>query len=198
MTAVLLFARAPRAGRVKTRLAASIGAVRALALYRQVGRAVIDRLARRYDVTVWFDPADAEPEMRRWLGSALSYRPQPPGDLGDRMWHAVEAHFAVHDGPAILVGADVPGLTAEVVAGAERRLRRHDVAIGPAEDGGYYLLGLAAPAPQLFRGIPWGTEDVFRLTVERCRAHDLNVAVLETLSDMDTAADLRALGPDWA
>jgi hypothetical protein len=191
---VLLFAKAPRAGLVKTRLAREIGAPQALDVYRRVGRAVADRLAARYAVTVWFDPAGAEAEMRRWLGDAPTFRPQPAGDLGQRLQHAVAWHFAEGDAPVVVVGADVPRLTAEHVAEAERRLGRHDVVIGPAEDGGYYLIGLTAPVPEVFRDMPWGSADVLRLTVGRCRERDLRVAVLETLRDVDTATDVQALG----
>jgi glycosyltransferase A (GT-A) superfamily protein (DUF2064 family) len=83
-----------------------------------------------------------------------------------------------------------------VIGDAVRRLDAHDVAIGPTVDGGYYLLGLNAPQPELFAAVPWSTADVCRITAERCRTRDLSVAVLPTLRDIDTLADIEALGLD--
>jgi rSAM/selenodomain-associated transferase 1 len=195
MTAVALFAKAPVEGTVKTRLAADIGAAAATAHYRRVGRAVADAVARDYSVTVWYDPPGEEALMRRWLGDhRLSV--QQGRDLGERLAHAFRTHFASGDTPVIAIGADCPGVDATVIGDAVRHLATHDVAIGPTVDGGYYLLGLNAPRPELFDAVPWSTADVFRVTAERCRARELSVALLPTLRDIDTLADLEALGPD--
>jgi rSAM/selenodomain-associated transferase 1 len=146
MTAVLLFARAPHAGRVKTRLAREIGAARALSAYRAMGRRVSEAVAARYPLTIWYTPADAGAAMRDWLGPHR-LRPQGAGDLGARLAGAFAEHFAEGPGPVIAIGADAPAVDAAVIADAERALQTHDVALGPARDGGYYLIGLRAPAP---------------------------------------------------
>lgn len=193
MTAVLLFAKAPRAGAVKTRLARDIGAGRALALYRAMGRRVADAVAVRYPVTVWFSPAGAEAEMRAWLG-AHWYRAQAEGTLGDRLRHAFETHFREGDRPVIAIGADAPSVDGTVVAEAEAALRHADVVLGPAHDGGYYLIGLAAPTDAPFGAIPWGGPDVMARTVAACRAARLSFEVLVARRDVDTLADLEAEG----
>ncbi len=193
MTAVLLFAKAPRVGRVKTRLAADLGEEAALRLYREVGARVATSVGARFDLTVWYDPPDARGDMLAWLGEHR-YLPQEGGDLGARLSRAFAWHFAQGERPVIVVGADAPKVSGATVAKAERYLRDHDAVIGPAADGGYYLLGLRAPSPTVFEGIPWSTDQVFSVTVGRCRACDLRVQVLPVLRDLDTAADLEALG----
>lgn len=193
MTRVALFAKAPVPGQVKTRLAADIGPEAAVLHYRRVGLAVASAVAGDFPLTVWYDPPGAEALMRAWLG-ALPYRLQRGCDLGERMQRAFCAHFARGDAPVIAIGADCPGVDASVIRAAVHHLTRHDVAIGPSHDGGYYLLGLNAPQPDLFEAIPWSTADVFRITAERCRARDLSVGVLPTLRDLDTLTDLEALG----
>jgi rSAM/selenodomain-associated transferase 1 len=193
VTAVLLLAKAPRPGRVKTRLAREIGATAALAAYRRVGAGVAAAVGAEFDLTVWHDPPDAEQEMRDWLGDH-QYRAQQGGDLGERMSRAFAAHFDRGDRPVLAIGADTPGVGAEVVREAVRALKEADVVLGPALDGGYYLIGLNREAPRLFEGVPWGTPRVLQVTVALCVAHDLTVGRLAPLRDLDTAADLEALG----
>ena len=193
LTRVLLFAKAPLAGRVKTRLARETGEAQAVALYRAVGRRVAMAVAAAYPLTVWFDPPGAEADMRRWLGDH-EYRPQPNGDLGERMACAFAEHFARGERPVIGIGADAPGVSATVIANAERLLGQATVVLGPALDGGYYLIGLCAACRGLFQGIPWGASGVLRATEERCAALGLSVARLDPLRDIDTREDLDALG----
>ena len=193
MMRVILFAKAPRPGFVKTRLARDIGAEAAAKAYRDVGAQVVSRLEPAFPLTVWYTPADAAAEMQAWLGD-LDYRAQVDGDLGDRMAHAFSEHFSAGDGPVIAIGADAPGVTRAILMDAAQCLETAAVVAGPAVDGGYYLLGLKRPAPQLFADIPWGTSRVLEVTVSRCRAADITVAMLPPLRDLDTVADLDALG----
>jgi rSAM/selenodomain-associated transferase 1 len=194
VTHVLLFARAPRAGQVKTRLAADIGSQAALEVYREIGARVVRQIAPQSTITVWYEPQDAADEMRAWLGD-LRFRAQPDGDLGARLAGAFEAHFAACPGlPAMAIGADVPGVDAGVIADARAALDNSDVVIGPARDGGYYLIGLARPLPGLFQDIPWGTGEVFGATLAACRAHGVEPAILPERIDVDRVHDLTALG----
>lgn len=193
MTAVMLFAKAPRAGSVKTRLAAEVGDARAVALYRAVGARVVGNVAATYPLTVWYDPPDAAAEMRAWLGPRPVYRAQVTGDLGARLAAAFAHHFSRGDAPVIAIGADAPGVTAAVIHDALRSLRDADVVVGPAVDGGYYLIGLTRPAPELFQGIPWSTEGVLGTTRARCGDLGLRVTMLTLLRDLDTAEDLAPL-----
>jgi glycosyltransferase A (GT-A) superfamily protein (DUF2064 family) len=108
MIPVLLFARAPRLGTVKSRLAAAVGEEAALAVYRALGTRVVAQIAPVASLTIWYDPPDALAEMRDWLG-AHAFRPQPGGDLGARIAHGFHEHFTDHPhGPVLAVGADAP------------------------------------------------------------------------------------------
>ena len=191
---VLFFARVPRPGQVKTRLAAEIGSDAALDIYRALGSRVVDQITSVSSITVWYEPADAEEEMRAWLGD-LRFEAQPEGDLGARLTHAFATHFAAHPGePAIAVGADAPDVDAAAIERAGDALRSTEVVLGPANDGGYYLIGLARPLPELFRAIPWGTEGVLEATHAVCDKMRITPELLPVLRDVDRLSDLKALG----
>jgi len=191
--ALIVFAKAPRPGRVKTRLAADLGAQEASRVYRRLGRRVLDAVREGpYRTLVYYDPPDAEAEMRDWLGGeSLEFRPQAEGDLGERMARAFEEALRDAD-RACIVGTDVPALRAALVVQALERLESADVVLGPAEDGGYYLMALSRPHPEIFRDVPWSTADVLGTTLERARHAGLRESLLPVLKDVDTAADLRA------
>jgi rSAM/selenodomain-associated transferase 1 len=194
MRAVMLFAKAPRAGSVKTRLASSIGAARAVEIYREMGLRVRVWIGGAHPVTVWYDPPDALPEMRAWLGEG-EYVPQPEGDLGHRLERAFATHFGRGDQPVIAVGMDAPDVSGDTVREAVRMLETSDVVLGPAVDGGYYLIGLKRRVSGVFERIPWSTEHVLQATLERCERLGLATALLAPLRDIDTIDDLRARGP---
>lgn len=191
---LLVFAKSPEPGRVKTRLARVMGPARAAELYRRMGRRVVDQLrGGDYRIVVCFDPPDAERAVRRWLGAdSLSFRPQSPGDLGERMVRAFEGAFRRAE-EVCVVGTDAPSVDRTVISRAFRELERVDVVLGPARDGGYYLMALKRPIPALFRDVPWSTDAVLEVTLERARELGLAVAQLEERSDVDTVEDL---GPD--
>jgi rSAM/selenodomain-associated transferase 1 len=193
VTAVLLFAKAPRAGYVKTRLAADIGEARAVELYRRIGNRVASDIGSRFPLTVWYHPPGAEPELRDWLGD-FEFMLQRGSDLGTRLEAAFGEHFARGDGPVVAVGADVPEVRADTVTEACRVLESADAVFGPALDGGYYLVGLTQRHDEVFRGIPWGGADVMQRTLEICQGACLKVGMLPVLRDIDTAADLAAFG----
>lgn len=195
MTAVLLFAKAPRAGQVKTRLAAAIGDARALTIYRGVGTRVAATIGGAYPLTVWYEPVDALEEMRAWLGE-WEFQGQVDGDLGERMRHALALHLSRGDRPVIAIGADAPHVDAAVIARAVEFLHTTDVVLGPAVDGGYYLIGLNRLIPDVFRGIAWSTGSVLEQTIARCQRVGVRVGLLDELRDIDTVQDVQALGLD--
>ena len=191
---VLLFARAPRLRGVKTRLAADVGDQRALEVYRALGSRVVRQIAPVSSITVWYDPPDGGDEIRSWLGE-FTYLPQPRGDLGARLAFAFAEHFSrMPTEPAIAIGTDAPGVDADVISRALRALRSAEVVIGPASDGGYYLIGLTRHRPELFHDVPWGTEGVFRATTAGCAAIGVVPDILPELRDVDRVEDLTALG----
>jgi hypothetical protein len=175
-------------------LAAEIGPDAALDIYRVLGSRVVDQIAGVSSIAVWYEPADAEEEMRAWLGD-LRFEAQPEGDLGARLIHAFAAHFAAHPGePAIAVGADAPDVDAAAIETAGNALRSTEVVLGPANDGGYYLIGLARPLPELFEAMPWGTEEVLDASCAACDKMRITPALLPVLRDVDRLSDLKALG----
>ena len=190
---LLVFVKAPRAGAVKTRLAAALGAGPAAALYRAMAAEEIRRTAPRgdYDRVLVFDPPDARDEIASWLpGETLE--PQQGADLGARLANAVQAAFDAGARRVAVIGTDVPSCGHEHVASALRSLDDHDVALGPTHDGGYYLIALDRPRPALFQGIPWSTASVLPATAERAGVLGLTVLMLDPLRDVDTLDDVHA------
>jgi len=188
-----VFAKAPTPGRVKTRLAADIGDERAAEIYRRLGRQTVQSLrGGPYRLVVFGDPPDADSLARisEWLGlEALQVRPQGPGDLGARMTAALDEALGDAD-QALVVGTDIPGIDQDTVGRAFTALDEHDVVVGPAVDGGYYLVGLVRPCPDLFEEIPWSTSRVLSDTLDRARSIGLSVALLDEKADVDTVDDL--------
>jgi len=128
--------------------------------------------------------------MRQWLGSDLFFRPQGAGDLGERMARAFRGAFECDAARVVLVGTDCPGLTEGLLGDAFESLRHTDLVLGPARDGGYYLIGLRKTTPGLFTGVPWGTEKVLERTKEIADGLGLSVRLLDLLDDVDRPEDL--------
>ncbi len=193
-----VFVKAPVAGRVKTRLAAEVGARRAARLYRGIGRDIVAAcvLPEAHRTVVWFSPPGAQRSVRTWLqGLPVSaFAPQREGGLGVRLSAAFGHHFREGARRVVVIGSDCRDVDRELVARALTALGDHDVVIGPANDGGFYLLGLRAPAAGLFRGVAWSTEAVLDRTLANAGRLGLECGLLPTLRDVDTVADARALG----
>ena len=177
---VALFARWPEAGKAKTRLIPAIGADAAAALHKRLTeRTVATVLAAGMACEVRSTGAETA-AFRDWLGPHVTIVDQGDGDLGDRLARAAATL------PVLLLGADIPDLAPGHLHAAVAALRDHRAVIGPAEDGGYWLLGLSAPAP-VFDGIDWGTETVFAATVARLAPATPRLALL---ADLDRPEDL--------
>ncbi len=194
--ALLVFARDPVPGQVKTRLIPALGADAAAALYRQLlvhslrVAAALPGVAR----TLWVD----RPDPGTWIREAASAHGmalavQCHGDLGRRMHRALETALAAAD-RAILIGSDCPGYDPHYLEAAFGALEDHDAVLGPAADGGYVLLGLRRAEPALFEAVDWGSNHVLAQTRTHLGRLGLSWAELPTLHDVDTAADLERLG----
>jgi len=189
----------PEPGRVKTRLAAGIGDVDAAWAYRAMVEctkaALLALDPSRFAVFFHCDPFWPLDDYRPWLDppAHLTLRPQSEGDLGQRLLAAARGLLAEYP-TAILVGTDCPPLrTAHLEEAAAKLSRGADLVIGPATDGGYYLVGLRHPHAGLFEGIAWSTKYVLSQTLEKARAAGLRVSLLEELTDVDTVEDWEAL-----
>jgi uncharacterized protein len=199
--ALLLFVRAPEPGRVKTRLAAEIGAAGALRVYRRLAEHAVAEarsLAPDVELRIHFTPPGAADQVRAWLGTDAVYLPQSDGDLGARMRAAFASAFAAGARRVVIIGSDLPGLSGDVLRRALRLLESHPAVVGPAMDGGYYLLGLREMVDGVFDGIAWSTDGVLTATLARLSAAGCDVAVLEPLADVDEAADLPPGWRAWA
>ena len=198
--AVVLMAKAPVPGRVKTRLCPPLAPAEAARLYAcMLGDAAeeISSVARvaRY---LFLDPPAAA--NATWVASFSSFErfPQRGKDLGEKMWDAAATAFRLGATRVVIVGGDCPALAAERVRRAFRELREgSDAVLGPSADGGYYLVGLACPDERLFGKFAWSTPTVLPDTVARCRALSIPFSFLQPERDVDTGEDLHALG-EWA
>lgn len=199
--AVLVFVRAPRLGEVKTRLAASLGDSAGLRVYRRLaGHAVAEAraLAPAARLRIHYTPAGSGDEVAAWLGGDADYLPQHPGGLGERLATAFREAFDAGFRRVVVVGSDLPGFSAEHLNQAFNALDSADAVIGPAADGGYWLLGLRRPIDSVFDGIPWSTAEVFERTVHKLRSAGIEPVVLPVLADVDEAADLPEGWREWA
>jgi rSAM/selenodomain-associated transferase 1 len=188
---LVVFLRAPRLGRVKSRLAAGIGAVAALGFYRRTSARLLRELTRdrRWRVHLALTPDGAARGKRPWPVAALRHA-QGGGDLGRRM---ARVFATLPPGPAVIIGADIPAITPAHVAVAFRALGRSDAVFGPALDGGYWLVGLRR-RPRLPRGlfeqVRWSSEHALADTLAGL-PRAMSVAMLERLEDIDDVAAYR-------
>ena len=181
---VVAFARFPVAGMCKTRLIPKVGANGAAAIHtRLVEKCVAAMRGSGLKIELWTTGGDAV-QFGDWLGHDIAYVDQGDGDLGDRLARAAAPY------PVIFIGSDAPDLDAARLIAAAAALATAPAVIGPAEDGGYYLLGLNTPAPWLFTNMDWGTESVFAETMRRFDARGIAPVVLEPLADLDRPEDL--------
>jgi rSAM/selenodomain-associated transferase 1 len=198
--AVAVMAKVPGATAVKSRLHESLGAERATELYRCFLLDRLDAVATLHDITgvVAFTPLEAETLMHALAPPTLQLVPQRGKDLGERLSNIVTELLDRGHAGAIAVDSDSPTLPMAYLAEAATILSGPtcDVVLGPCEDGGYYLVGLRYPQPALFEGIPWSTDAVFAMTLDKARARGLSVHVLPQWFDVDTEMDLRRLYAD--
>ncbi len=195
-TAILLFIKAPIKGQVKTRLATALGDDAALKLYRNFVLDILDMLDRvGHPFIICYSPPDARSAVVEWLGDHREYLAQEGHDLGERMANAFQVLFSQGISRIVLVGSDLPDLTPEIFEEAFDALQTNDAVIGPAADGGYYLIGFQKNTflPEVFRNIPWGTNTVQEQTLRIFQHAGHQVHTLPQWRDVDTVEDLRAL-----
>lgn len=189
---VIVFLRAPELGRVKTRLAATVGPNQALVIYCELLDITLTTLRAHPKVEVRVTPDAAATGGEPLLQPSWCRKPQGDGNLGERLERAVQAAFATEPTPVVLIGCDCPELTHDDLIEAGRLLATRDVVFGPATDGGYWLIGLKRPEPELFRGISWGTSRVLDQSLDIAQRLGLNWGLLRELDDIDTEADWQA------
>ncbi len=194
---LIIFSRYPEAGRSKTRLIPALGASGAARLHEDMTRHTLRtaaELARGYPVRVEVHFAGGdEGLMRQVFGGDFPYRRQVAGDLGRKMRTALKGALKQGVNRAVVIGTDCPDLTASRLRQAFEALETRELVLGPAHDGGYYLIGCRRVWPELFADIPWGTEHVLARTLAAARGAGLTPQVLGPLPDVDRPEDL----PIW-
>lgn len=193
---VILFVKLPEKGKVKSRLAQRMDEDLVLRLYANMALDTIDMLTRgRFPFRIWFTPSGARDQISEWLGHEHSLVPQTGDGLGDRMEGAFARVFSEGVEHALLIGSDIPGLTTAVIEEAFTALLTNDAVIGPADDGGYYLIGFRKKSfePGIFHDMVWSTRTVFRETTDKLLGASLKFHVLPELTDVDTVEDLKTL-----
>lgn len=191
---IMIFCKAPVPGKVKTRLLPSLSAAEAAEVHRELSRRALKTAAESglCRVQLWCAPTSRHPFFAELAsGRAGVLREQQGADLGARMRHAFDTAFSRYR-RAVIIGCDCPSLTAADLDRALAALADSSrCALTPAEDGGYVLIGLNRPAPSLFTDMPWGSDRVLHLTLERLRRLRREVVQMDCRWDVDTADDLR-------
>lgn len=190
---LLIFVKAPSPGTVKTRLARSLGEHHAVELYKNFVFDVLDAAEKsNYPITICCEPAAKEGAIASWLGTMRHYEKQEGADLGEKMKAAFSRAFLAGSDAVLLVGSDIPELTASIIQSAFESLQDHDIVLGPSFDGGYYLIGFRKKSfmPQVFEGIHWSSNTVFQETMKVLAQARMRVSLLPLLRDLDTIEDL--------
>ncbi len=194
---IILFVKAPVRGQVKSRLAASaLGDDATLELYRNFCLDILDTLKQTgIPVRICYYPPDSGNAVAGWLGPGQQYLPQEGRDVGERMDNAFRQAFSRGFSRVLLIGSDIPDLPAPLFSDAMAALLTHDAVIGPARDGGYYLIGFRNDtfAPGVFSGIAWSTGAVFEQTMAAFAHAGRRVHELPLWQDVDTIEDLKDL-----
>jgi len=194
--AIVLFCKWPEPGAVKTRLAATVGDDQAVAVYRNLVYSTLVSVRQsesKADCWICFSPHDARAAFEEWFDASFLFQAQRDGDLGDRMLAAFEQGKRDGYDEILIVGTDCPGLHSSHIDQAFASLANHELALGPTEDGGYYLIAAHKPHPELFQNMTWSVDTVFSETRKRAEQLGLTCATLDCLRDMDTEHDIRSL-----
>jgi len=190
--ALIIFIRNPELGKVKTRLAQSLGDKKTLQIYEAL-LSHTQKIALALDVSRCLFYSHFIDSKDDWSNTAFKKQLQVDGDLGQKIRFGFEQAFRDHN-KVLIIGSDCASLTAQIVQDGFDALDRNDFVLGPALDGGYYLLGMRQFTPSLFQGIPWSTDVVAQLTLAKMEAMGASCHLLPPLSDIDYAEDWEKYG----
>jgi uncharacterized protein len=187
--AIIVFQKNLVLGKVKTRLAVDLGKEKTLDIYRHLVISTYKVLQPLKDTEIFIFFSDYMEELPLEVPLNFIGYLQKGNDLGERMLNAFIDVFKNGYKSAVIIGTDCPYLTKEILMDAFDFLGEKDVVLGPAEDGGYYLLGMKTVIPELFKNIPWSTDKVLELSLDVIRSQKLSFRLLPLLSDIDTLED---------
>jgi rSAM/selenodomain-associated transferase 1 len=196
---IIVFTRYPEIGKTKTRLIPAIGAEKAANLQRKMTEKTLQKVSKikenistdenEIDVKIYYNGGSLL-LMQQWLGHDLTLIKQIEGELGAKMYSALENNYHQNQTPVIIIGIDCPFLDQKILFQALTAVENNDLVIGKAEDGGYYLIGLNKPRKKLFDNINWGTDQVYNQTIQIAQTLNLSIHNLPVLKDIDRPEDL--------
>lgn len=193
-SAIIIFAKQPVTGKVKTRLAAEMGNDFAVEFYKKCAAHIFDEVSELHnfgiDCYLFYGVDDDIAEVKTWVDKNFIFCPQVDGDLGHKMSCAFQKVFEDKISKAIIVGTDVPDINAEILLNAFTDLEQIDIVISPSHDGGYNFLGMNNFYPELFQNIKWSTGEVFQKTIFKTSELGLIIKITECLFDIDEKPDL--------
>ena len=193
---LIIFAKEPRPGQVKTRLTPPLSPAAAARLYKNFLADILEEMGRlpEINLALAYTPAGAEDFFRKLAQPSVLLFPQEGADLSERLVRAFDRGFAGGWERVLVRNSDSPDLPGDMLLTANQALEsgQTDLVLGPSPDGGYYLVGLNQPRPQLFQGISWSSPTVLADTLGRARSLSLAVHLLPSWPDIDTIDDLRA------
>ncbi len=192
---LIIFTRYPDVGKTKTRLIPAIGAEKAADLHRKMTEKTLQKVQQlnqfiEVDISIYFTGGNLD-LITAWLGKKYNYYSQIEGDLGSKMYSAFQDTFTEDNQQIIIIGVDCPQLDYQILTKAFMALNNHDLVIGKATDGGYYLLGLNQVKKSLFANINWGTSQVFGQTMAIANSLNYSIYELPILTDIDRPEDLK-------
>lgn len=193
---LIIFVKPPEVGKVKTRLAKSVGSKKALSIYNKLlehTHKIVKNLPQ--DICIAYSGDIVVRDV--WDKDKYQKVVQQGGGLGEKMSHAFDESFNQSYQQICLIGSDIYELTPSILKEAFRSLKHHDLVIGPSSDGGYYLVGMNQFYGELFEGISWSTEQVLQETLKKARLLKLNIDLLPTLNDIDELEDIRDEDRDY-
>lgn len=189
---LIIFTRYPEAGLVKTRLIPALGEAGAAEIHKIMTEETVKMaLKTGIEIEIHFTGGSYK-QIQKWLGNRFKYRDQAGGTLGERLSDSFNQAFSEGLKRAIIIGTDCPEITSNHIREAFTLLQKSDLVLGPALDGGYYLIGLSSFHHNLFKNIKWGSNLVYQQTMATARNLNLKIAELEKLADIDRPEDLLA------
>ena len=184
--ALVVFLRLPIQGKVKTRIAATLGNEKALSIYESLYKATLHVASNvQIPVYLFYEGGLPATELR---DNRFNYHEQRKGPLDQKIYAAL-SHVHVHHPQVIIIGSDCPELSVSIIEESHHQLKQFDTVVGPATDGGFYLFGCKNPTPELFTNINWSTSSVLSQLIDNIRKAGLSYTLLSELSDIDTATD---------
>lgn len=191
---ILVFAKYPKEGKVKTRLAKTVGDKKAAQIYSTIAKELINTIKEINSVNkyIFYSEKHEKDLVIKWINENFLFALQKGNDLGERMKNSFKLVFGHEAKKAIIIGTDVPELDSEILNKAITKLDKYDIALGPSPDGGFYLLGMKKYNPKIFEGITYSTNSVLSETIKKIEDEKLTYFLLEPVQDIDTEEELKS------